>query len=99
MLIDEFIKYVDMRDEMIREYFDGNAKDCFKSPEKKNLYLKLIRPIDKKIMVIANRIMKQEYHANTTTFIRVSDVYNSQELGEIYKDRKEELKDLSEERA
>ena len=91
MLIDELIKYIDKRDELVEDYFNGDLTNCFKSQDTKDLYEKFVRPIDWKIIRIANRIMRREFNANTTTFIRVSDVLKSQEIGELYHDRKAEL--------
>ena len=91
MLIDELIKYIDKREELIEDYFHGDLSDCFKREYEKANYEKYVRPIDWKIIRIANRIMRREFNANTTTFIRVSDVLKSQEIGELYHDRKAEL--------
>lgn len=99
MLVDEFIENVDKRDDMVEEHFKGEVKNLLRNPKEWDWYVKNIRPIDVKIIRIANKIMRREFDANTTTFIRVKDVYASQELFELYRDRKAELYEMKQEEA
>ncbi len=91
MIIDEFIKCIDQRDGLIEENLGGEAGDMLKTPEKREWYNKVVRPLDKKIIRLANRLLRAEYGANTTVCIRIKDVYSNQKLIEFYKDRKAEL--------
>ena len=95
MLIDEFIKEVDERDRLVEEHFGDKMLELLENPEERMWYNHNISPIDEKIVRIANKIMRKEFDAITTTFIRIIDVYKSQELIELYKDRKEELKEIA----
>lgn len=94
MLVDEFIKCVDRRDEMIKEVQKENLNNKEEIKEWKEREL---RPLDKQIIKLANRLLRQEYEANTTLCVRIKDVYNNQQLIEFYKDRKSEF-DNSDER-
>lgn len=91
MLVDEFIKCVDRRDEMIKEMQGENNKEEIKEWKEREL-----RPLDKQIIKLANRLLRQEYEANTTLCVRIKDVYNNQQLIEFYKDRKSEFDNSAE---
>ncbi len=93
MLVDEFIKCVDRRDEMIKEVQKENLNNKEEIKEWKEREL---RPLDKQIIKLANRLLRQEYEANTTLCVRIKDVYNNQQLIEFYKDRKSEFDNSAE---
>lgn len=91
LLIDEFIEVVDKRDAIINQHFGKGTNEELNRKEAQEWYDENIKALDDKIIRLANTIMRKEFSANTTTFIRVMDVYNSQEMTELYNDRKADL--------
>ncbi len=86
MLVEEFVKFVDLRESVLEKNKDKIAN--MTHDEKWDWYEENVRAIDWKIVRLANRIMRQDFHANTTTFIRLRDVFESEELTELYNDVK-----------
>ena len=86
MLDELFVNLVDMREDLLNK--NQNKIKSMSHDEKWDWYEENVRPLDWKIIRVANRIMRKDFNANTTTFIRLRDVFESEELTELYNDIK-----------